>query len=119
MIASRRWWVSFFIPEKRLGEMEIHAPWWISGERDTDKGTEVSVCVAVLADDEDHVKDCIIGCFDNPMDPEWRFIEERENNWSPFSGRFPRGDWMQWPTDPALESWGKHVAERRKELLGE
>jgi len=31
-----------------------------------------------------------------PEDVEWRFVEERPDDWSPFSDRFPQADWMEW-----------------------
>lgn len=97
MIASGRWWVSFFIPENWLSKMEIHTPWWVSGERGMDEDTEVSICVAVLADDEEHAMRCVRGCFDSPIEPEWRFVNARNEDWIPFCDRFPQDDWMQWP----------------------
>jgi len=28
--------------------------------------------------------------------PEDRFVTQKPADWSPFSDRFPRADWMQW-----------------------
>lgn len=87
----RPFWVSWYGTGK---EFELHSPWWISGWRDD----QPTICAAVRAIDELSAKAQIIDAHDEVLDklPEWRFVEERPEDWSPFSGRFPRADWMQW-----------------------
>ena len=74
---------------------ELHWPWWVTGSKiDVD---EKSVCAAVKAENGDCAKNIVLSSYDaRPYDVEWDFVEERGNGWSPFSGRFPRADWMQW-----------------------
>jgi hypothetical protein len=69
-----------------------------SGELLLEEGTEFpTVCAAVKAESADIAKAIIFASYDNPpWRLEWRFVEERPDDWSPFNTRFPRGDWMRW-----------------------
>jgi hypothetical protein len=97
------WWVSWH----EAGAFEYHGPWWVSGyavEFDPDhpsKGVTAGkpmFCAAVMADDEDQVIETIAAAHDErPGIIEWRFIDEKEPGWQPFSDRFPLADWMIWP----------------------
>lgn len=85
-------WLSWWHTDKD-GTFELHSPWWRSGWR----GDDASVCAAVRAESEEAAKEIILASFDvRPVDLEWRFCEERPEDWSPFSDRFTRRDWMQW-----------------------
>jgi len=86
----RRFWVSWYASSL---DFEVHTPWWVSGYRDD---TPV-VCAAVIANDADDAQSVIRACHDDPQaEIEWRFVEERPDDWSPFNSRFKRADWMRW-----------------------
>lgn len=98
----KRWWLSWY-HTRNMSPYTIHSPWWISGARvklDTATGEEFdepTVCAAVIAPTEKAAKAAIIGAYDiPPAKMEWRFCEERADDWSPFSDRFPEAKWMQW-----------------------
>lgn len=99
----KNFWISWYWPEA-LGTFELHSPWWQSGSRVAMnmKTKEViedtpTIVAAVRAENEDAAMGIIIAAFDKkPASLEWRFCEERPSDWSPFSSRFPRGDWMKW-----------------------
>lgn len=77
---------------------ELHSPWWYTGERGVgDDDAQSSICAAVMAEDEDDAKRRVIAAHDEPVELEWRFVEERAPDWSPFNSRFLQSDWMVWP----------------------
>ncbi len=87
----KRWWVSFWTSD--ISEFEYNGPWWISGYDSNDRR---SVCAAVVAANENEAREIIKKA--NVDEPEeWRFVDERPDDWSPFSERFAKRDWMQWP----------------------
>lgn len=95
MTTASRYWLSWYHKPALMGGFELHLPWWISGTRADGADT---VCAAVIAASEDAAREIIFDCYDKrPFDIEWRFCDERAADWSPFSERFPRADWMQWP----------------------
>ncbi len=91
------YWISWY---GNKGAWELHSPWWISGHRMVadrlafdEERQEPTVVAAVKAENEDAAKALILAAHDSkPADLEWRFVEERPDDWSPFSGRFPRRD---------------------------
>lgn len=92
-----RFWLSWY--DTRYGQWELHSPWWVSGER-CDDGAK-TICAAVEADSEEDAKRKVLEAHDEyPDDVEWRFCEEKPDDWSPFCDRFNRAKWMQWPTAP-------------------
>jgi len=102
-----RFWVSWYASEVLF---TWNGPWWVSGarplddnltlndlpNRTTDKWQDM-ICAAVIADSEEHAKALIVAAHDKPVELEWRFATARDRSWSPFSERFPKADWMQWP----------------------
>lgn len=93
-----RFWVSWWDPN---GDFELFWPWWATGQRETDDDDEeVSICAALEASSEEEVEEFIRAAYDAPKDLtlEFRFIEERDDDWSPFSSRFPKAQWMRWPS---------------------
>lgn len=90
-----KFWVSWHHTDK-LGEFELHSPWWVSGQRGDDDAA--SICAAVQADSAQGAMNLVLKSYDEtPQSLEWRFVEDRSEDWTPFSGRFPKADWMQWP----------------------
>lgn len=86
-------WVSWWLKEAD-GAFELHSPWWISGER---MDGAQSVCAAIRAESEAAAQGMVLASYDRrPADLEWRFCEARPVEWSPFSSRFRRADWMKW-----------------------
>jgi hypothetical protein len=98
------YWVSWYCPNDMMGKFELHSPWWISGEtmEDDDGKFAFTLCAAVMATSEDQAKLKVVMSHDAPYIEranavEWRFADPRPDDWSPFSDRFPKADWMQWP----------------------
>jgi hypothetical protein len=75
-------------------------PWWISGWRLNDDGTDTpTICAAVIAADESAAKALVVAAHHaSGVGLEWRFCNPRPVDWSPFCERFPRVGWMEWPT---------------------
>ena len=91
----KSFWVSWYHTAD-LGEFELSSPWWVSGERGYDQAR--TIVAAVRADHPEGARDQILTAYDvRPDDVEWRFCDERPDGWAPFTDRFPRADWMQWP----------------------
>lgn len=101
---NKWFWLSWF-QDEGFGPFTLHSPWWVSGHRITaDLETEEirsktpTIVAAVAASDEAGAKELIMRSFDKrPVVVVWRFCEERPPEKLPFSDRFPRADWMQWP----------------------
>ena len=82
----------------------LDTPWWISGYRffadenaKDDEFQQPTICAAVRAESKEAAKEIILAAHDaRPSNLEWRFVDERPADWSPFTDRFPRADWMQW-----------------------
>lgn len=82
------------------GPFTLEWPWWISGAAlYSDNTTRDTICAAVMARNETHAKDIIRDAHDDHRAKiQWRFVRvDLPQAWSPFSERFPRADWMQWP----------------------
>lgn len=77
-------------------------PWWVIGETRGEVNRSTMVC-AIVADDEKDAQQKILHLYDPRHDAaeevKWRSCEAREDDWEPFCDRFPRLDWMQWPSD--------------------
>lgn len=94
----KSYWVSWYHTEN-LGGFELNTPWWRSGYRGSDDAP--TICAAIRADHEEGARDRVLTSYDvRPDDVEWRFVEERPDDWTPFSGRFPKAGWMDWAPLP-------------------
>lgn len=92
-------WLSWYCADDDMGKFELHSPWWISGTRMTDDAS--TICAAVQAEDEEAAKEVVSASYDiRPASLEWRFCEPRASDWTPFSERFPRWEWMKWQQCP-------------------
>lgn len=95
----RNYWISWIHCIEIMGKFELHSPWWISGsiwfgEQDTEADT---ICAAIKAFSEEDALELIYKCYDiRPEEIEFRFCNERNSDWQPFSDRFPRAKWMKW-----------------------
>lgn len=102
----KSFWVSWYASKT---PWTLETPWWISGTRHVadrlafDEGWDQPiVCAAVRAADKQAAADLIVAAHDHPPnDLEWRFLDERPEDWAPFSGRFPLAGWMRWPVSDA------------------
>lgn len=89
----KNWWVSFYINEQE-SIWEIHSPWCFTSI--PDMYGFVTICAAVKAATPEEAKQYIQGCIEKGDIDRWRFVEPRPDNWSPFSDRFRKRDWMVW-----------------------
>lgn len=62
-----------------------------------DQGSQDSICAAIEASDEAEAKLLVTLAHDLPVELEWRFVEARPDDWSPFCDGFRKAEWMQWP----------------------
>lgn len=90
----RNWWVSWYCPAALYGKFELHSPWWVSGERMADGA--LTICAAIKGHSEGEAQQEVVESYDDSVTLEWRFVEERPTNWSPFCDRFQKADWMKW-----------------------
>jgi hypothetical protein len=88
----KNYWVSWYADEDVA--FTLNTPWWCTGWRCADGAA--TVCAAVKAMNEYDAKDVIVAAHDDLVSLEWRFVNERPDEWSPFCDRFPRADWMVW-----------------------
>ena len=89
-----QWWASWYVPEGLMPQFELHSPWWITGET-FEEPPRLTVVAALRAEDEARARQQFLLAFDEPPEGlEERFIEPFDG--SPYSGRFPRADWMEW-----------------------
>lgn len=96
-MTERNFWISWYCPAA-LGAWELASPWWVSGYAMSDDEDVLCIVAAVHATDEEAAKEVVLAAYDTrPASMEWRFVSEREADWSPFCDRFPKADWMVWP----------------------
>lgn len=93
---AKRFWLSWYHCEG-MSTFELHWPWWVSGYRFPD-GAD-TICAAVVADNRDAARELVRNSYDAPIpsELEWRFVEERPEDWVPYTIRFARAAWMRWP----------------------
>lgn len=92
-----KYWLSWYHSYEDNGDFELHSPWWISGSAGA--GDLETICAAVKADSEEEAKRIIQNCYDTPQIfdvSDWRFCDEENDDWSPFTSRFPKAPWMIW-----------------------
>lgn len=89
---KKRWWVSWYQPVG--SDLELRSPWWCSGSRADGAQT---ICAAVEATNASEAMAIVRSAQNDDITIEWRFVEERPDDWEPFCDRFQRADWMEWP----------------------
>lgn len=92
----RSYWCSWSTRETH----ELHYPWWVSGTILRNNSEDATIyCAAVRAESEHDARAIIRTAYvAPPRFLEWRFVDECTDDWSPYSDRFPRADWMpDWP----------------------
>jgi len=102
---SVSWYHKIHYPDFDPGAM----PCWTTGVRCSDDAE--TYVAAVWAKNKDDAKSIIHKNYGQLVAPaldriEWRFIEERPNDWNPFGGRFPRFPDQVWenPNQPKLKT---------------
>jgi hypothetical protein len=87
-----KFWISWHSTEE-MSAFELNTPWWISGYRGSDDAA--IICAAVKAASKEHAEQIIYESYDNrPASIEFRFCDERPDDWTPFCDRFKRAEWM-------------------------
>lgn len=94
----KRFWISWY----SVGSFTYRGPWWESGLQygvdDVGRPQDMPTFVAaVIADSMSEAMQVIIDAHDGKGPRNWRFCQEYTEPWTPFSERFPRADWMEWP----------------------
>jgi hypothetical protein len=92
----RRYWISWWQPGADC--RPLHFPpkehrvlgWWRSGTDDA----RTSICALVAASTEWTAKAFVAEDWPESIDAEWRFVEEKANDWMP-GERFPLSGWME------------------------
>lgn len=111
---GKRWWASF---ELLSGNYEIHSPSWVSGY-----GRGPTVVFAGIAESEDDLMEHIEAhCLDEGSSVEWRFVNERDDDYSPYTDRFPGpSSWHVWPDVPLqpMEEFLEVTRKREIEDIG-
>ena|ERR1017187_5077551 len=91
------YWISWN-HEKHFTPFEIDSPWWISGQGAD--GLSASICCAIKAENElDAIAKIYKSYDETPKNINFRFQQEKPNDWIPFSDRFPKADWMKWDNE--------------------
>lgn len=87
-----KFWISWHHKDEYSGPTLL-CPWW---KIDHAEGGE-AICAAIKATDaieaREIVKRSLLNC---PTRLRFRFCDVQADEWHPFSGRFPRADWMIW-----------------------
>lgn len=94
------YWISWW-HEPSFSPFELYSPWWISGE--AHDGAQ-SICAAIKAIDEHDARCIVLNSYDSLPDKlRFRFNSYREKDWTPFSDRFQKADWMKWDNEPVTD----------------
>jgi hypothetical protein len=101
----KNWWLSWYAGAQSF---ILYWPWWVSGTCEDHSNRRLigrrAICAAVRAESAAAAK-AIIGRAHDPVPDaiDWRFCNEKPDDWIPFNPRFPKADWMRWPVsgDPA------------------
>lgn len=101
----KKYWISWEA-KAEYGSFTLNSPWWISGYG---VDSHPTICAAIKT----HMNpDAFIRLsYDKPPHGiQFRFIEEKPDDWSPFSDRFEKADWMRWDETPVLKNiWDKNL----------
>ncbi len=100
----KRYWISWY--GCTTIHFELDLPWWINGYRFEG---QPMICAAVLAENEFQAKNKIKTAHDKKVELEWKFCEEKEDDWSPFSEQFPQKGWMTWPSNKTYDEDKKSI----------
>jgi len=106
----RSWWMRFYVDAAEMPHFEYHGPWWTSGYAPDADGnyTRHIICAAVVAASEVDARRVIEGAFDAGHTlAQWDASMLTRPDWTPFSDRFPREEWMRWPWPVASKEGGE------------
>jgi hypothetical protein len=88
----KKYWISWYHDEN-FSPFELETAWWISGE-EYNKNRKM-ICAAIYSDHIALAHQKIQMLYDiPPREIEFRFCEEKPNDWTPYCDRFPKADWM-------------------------
>lgn len=74
---------------------ELHSPWWAQGTSEEGK----VIYAAIMAKGESEARAVVFEAQDVPHNIAFSLVEEKPDDWSPFTDEFPRADWMKWPAE--------------------
>lgn len=95
----QRYWIGWnHRPD--YGQFSLGGPWWEDGPWETPIGTGRFLVSVVRTTSEEETMGVVRKSYlhEYPVDVEFRFCDWRPDGWSPFTARFPRAGWMEWPT---------------------
>lgn len=107
----RKWWISWLNDPEGPGLSPLEVPhrgeWptWVTGF----DGKHDTICAAVVAIDEEEAKGLVREAYESDVEPDFRFVEARPDDWSPYAPRFPERKEMYWPED--LEAYQRDREE--------
>ena len=87
-----KYWISWW-HDTNYRPFLLNFPWWSTGTAHDDAE---SICAAVIADDEVEARNIITNAYPEKYKIRFRFNEAKPQNWSPFSDRFKKMEWMKW-----------------------
>ncbi len=92
--ALHPYWLSWWLTEE-TGDFDLDWPWWVSGTRASDDAE--AVCAAVRASSAMAAMEIVMQAHDvRPSKLEVRFCEVQPEDWTPFTSRFQKAEWMRW-----------------------
>lgn len=91
MIELTNYWLSWY-HRSTDPAFRLDWPWWVTSTGDT-----VTICAAIRAESEDVAWAIVRESHAGNVGFTTRFCEAKPADWTPFSDRFPRAEWMQWP----------------------
>lgn len=90
----KKYWVSWY-QRVDYSEFELDSPWWTTGWRCSDDAE--TICAAIVAESSKDAEERIYRAYDKrPETIEFRFVDEKPSDWTPFGDRFKQQKWMQW-----------------------
>lgn len=95
--ADKRYWISWLGSEFPKAIIPSW-PWWIDGWTYGASGEQTPIIVgAVVGTSVEQVKQRVTDARIGGRVKEWRFVEEKPADWTPFNQRYPQQPWMRWP----------------------
>ena len=87
----KKYWISWYHAED-FTPFTLDTAWWVSGE---DMNNRQTICAAIFSDHVALAHQQIQMLYDaTPKEIEFRFCEEKPDEWTPYCERFPKAEWM-------------------------
>jgi hypothetical protein len=91
----KKYWISWYHLID-YSDFELDLPWWSTGWRCSDEAD--TICAGIIANSSEDAEERIYRAYDErPLEIEFRFVDLKSNDWSPFGSRFVKREWMRWP----------------------